>query len=691
MESNEKQISQKDYLKKYLSKDKKEKKKKKVKISSSTHLKRSVLIDDDLGLPNVASIDDDEFNLDYLGDEAPQVAGIIDERPLEIRAKESHGSNKWKSVGEEGESGIVNNLVEKMTEHSNKAELNGENHSKSDIKILSVQRNKKDGSNQLYKHSSDSDLSPPRTNKKNKNRDGSDSDLLPEKKRNESRSKYGDNDSANRKKGKESRNQYRDNSDSDLSPSRKKGKESKYKYQDSDSDLSPPRKKGKESTNKYQDSDSDLSPPRRKGKENRNKYSNSDSDLSPPRIKMKSNKEKYKQTDDNRRDSGHIKKTRKFNRSSDSDLSPHRNKNKSAVKRHENDSDLSPPRKRNEYEGRKVKKKTHDSEPSRDQHRKKNYQNDSSDSDLSPERVKNNYSKEKHWRQQERRSSKGRDDRGRKRNSSPSWSTRQKRKSSDSDLSPPRRSVKDKKRQEKPIDEIKRKPRHRSSDSDLSPPRKGREKFGSEIRRKKMDKTLDGKKAGLQDAKNLKEELRKLKEAEDIAFSKLQSSVSGQNASAVMRDRKTGKIRDLEKEKQEIIEKSAKQIEREKKYEKWGKGLKQVEEAEERLAEVLHEMNKPLARYAGDDDLEKMLKSREREGDPMLDYIRSKQAESISLDNTGKPKYQGHFMPNRFGIRPGHRWDGVDRSNGYEKSWFERQNARKAIQEEAYKWSTSDM
>lgn len=48
-------------------------------------------------------------------------------------------------------------------------------------------------------------------------------------------------------------------------------------------------------------------------------------------------------------------------------------------------------------------------------------------------------------------------------------------------------------------------------------------------------------------------------------------------------------------------------------------------------------------------------------------------------------------MPNRFGIHPGHRWDGVDRSNGFEKKWFVSKNARKAVEEEAYKWSTSDM
>lgn len=56
-----------------------------------------------------------------------------------------------------------------------------------------------------------------------------------------------------------------------------------------------------------------------------------------------------------------------------------------------------------------------------------------------------------------------------------------------------------------------------------------------------------------------------------------------------------------------------------------------------------------------------------------------------------KPQYEGEFMPNRFGVRPGYRWDGVDRSNGYEKRWFEVQNAKRAQQEEVYKWSTEDM
>jgi pre-mRNA-splicing factor CWC26 len=67
----------------------------------------------------------------------------------------------------------------------------------------------------------------------------------------------------------------------------------------------------------------------------------------------------------------------------------------------------------------------------------------------------------------------------------------------DSDSSPPRR--------------IKTEP---DDDGDLSPPRAS---ASSGL----MSKTLDGKKAGLQDAKSLKEELMKLKQKEKQTFEKV--------------------------------------------------------------------------------------------------------------------------------------------------------------------------
>ena len=53
--------------------------------------------------------------------------------------------------------------------------------------------------------------------------------------------------------------------------------------------------------------------------------------------------------------------------------------------------------------------------------------------------------------------------------------------------------------------------------------------------------------------------------------------------------------------------------------------LKQLEDKEDKLKSDLREMNKPLARYADDQDLERELRGRDREEDPMLEYMKKKE------------------------------------------------------------------
>lgn len=175
----------------------------------------------------------------------------------------------------------------------------------------------------------------------------------------------------------------------------------------------------------------------------------------------------------------------------------------------------------------------------------------------------------------------------------------------------------------------------------------------------------------------------------------MSSDVSGRDAEVRVRStgrqgRRAREAREEDPEERRL--KEEREQKRKEHYERLGKGLKQIEDYKNRQAEMEYEANKPLARLANDEDLERYLKEQERAEDPMLQYMRQKRKEKEKhSDVPKKPVYEGSYPENRFGIRPGYRWDGVDRSNGYEKKWFDKQNERKARQDEAYQYSVEDM
>ncbi|CAG8639740.1 1922_t:CDS:2 [Paraglomus brasilianum] len=181
--------------------------------------------------------------------------------------------------------------------------------------------------------------------------------------------------------------------------------------------------------------------------------------------------------------------------------------------------------------------------------------------------------------------------------------------------------------------------------------------------------------AGLLSADQLQEMLDKRKRKRDEHNKGYET---GANAEIVHRDKYGRKI-DMKAKR----EAERKKIEEEEKRAKWGNEDKKQKERSMK--------DKPLAIYKDDAELNEELKARERWNDPAAIFL-PKVKKTKKIKDRNIPKYQGTpAPPNRFGIQPGYRWDGVDRSNGFEREYFARQNARKAIEVEAYRWSVEDM
>ncbi|XP_061755361.1 BUD13 homolog [Nerophis ophidion] len=259
---------------------------------------------------------------------------------------------------------------------------------------------------------------------------------------------------------------------------------------------------------------------------------------------------------------------------------------------------------------------------------------------------------------------------------SPPRKRTQKGGASDSDRSPPR------KRTQKggASDSDQSPPRRRAaSDDDLSPPRRSGQAEDKRV--------LSGRRAGLISSDVLRKEKDEERRRDGDNWHLENQS---RHAQTVFRD-KSGKKRDLESEREEKKRKAAEKAAKDEKYAQWGKGLAQGHMEQQRLEDAVHEAQKPLARRHDDEDLDRMLREQERDGDPMAAMLRRKK-ERKTHGVKDRVQYKGPPPPpNRFNILPGHRWDGVNRSNGFEQKRYTRISDKKALQEEAYKWSVEDM
>lgn len=198
-----------------------------------------------------------------------------------------------------------------------------------------------------------------------------------------------------------------------------------------------------------------------------------------------------------------------------------------------------------------------------------------------------------------------------------------------------------------------------------------------------------GAKAGLQTAaqtaemvkameRKKRKEAAKNKEKGKAEEETIYRDASGRVINVAMKRAEARRIADEEAEKEAAAKEAL-------------KGDVQRKEKERRKEELEEAKVMPLARRADDEDLNEQLKARERWNDPAAEFLTSTTTASVGgASRALKPVYKGAAPPNRYGIRPGYRWDGVDRGNGFESEWFGARNKKERIGALEYAWQMDE-
>lgn len=279
-------IDQKEYLKRYLSgKDKSKKKRKKSKAAAGATGRGLSIVDDNLEAATI-DVEEEETNLYELAENAPMVAGVFDDRPIHVQARETFGA-KWKSLAADEPE-----IVDQQPGRSVDSDDMSPPRKIDKLSRNSRRRNDSDSDASPPRRKASPDFSPPRKKSSPARRDSgrgpSRRSPSPRRRTNDSRGHRRDSPKRHRRRSdspsrKDDRRRQRSR---DSSPPRRSSKPRSSR----DADLSPPRRKRTKS------SDSDISPPRNKSDQKRRR--NSDSDLSPPRLGIKIKEEPVDPDDD---------------------------------------------------------------------------------------------------------------------------------------------------------------------------------------------------------------------------------------------------------------------------------------------------------------------------------------------------------------------------------------------------------
>ncbi|KAI6228729.1 BUD13-like protein [Aphelenchoides fujianensis] len=369
-------------------------------------------------------------------------------------------------------------------------------------------------------------------------------------------------------------------------------------------------------------------------------------------------------------------------------VSPPRDESPSPPPARPRAADQSPPRRRQRHDSpsppAKSRKREHESPP------RQRRRHDSNASDQSPPRSRR------------RHDSRGSDQSPPRRKARDSRSPRAARRPADDDQSPPRRgggrggADRSPAPAKRPADADnsppRRRRRHDSGGSNQTPPRRRRTEESpprrappKEVKRELVDEEEAlAQTTGLLTREQMREKAKRDREEQERLLANVKDS--GRGAEAVHRGGDLRKKRLTKEDEERNAREAKKQEEIDAKYSAISKGIAQEEERNRRIRDMEQTVQEGFTRHADDEAMNKHLREQlHGEEDPMHQIISAKHMKIKMKSEFVYPTYTGHWPPNRYNIQPGYRWDGVDRSNGFEGKLALRANRSIAEASAAYR------
>ncbi|KAI8631946.1 Pre-mRNA-splicing factor of RES complex-domain-containing protein [Xylariaceae sp. FL1651] len=204
----------------------------------------------------------------------------------------------------------------------------------------------------------------------------------------------------------------------------------------------------------------------------------------------------------------------------------------------------------------------------------------------------------------------------------------------------------------------------------------------------------DGTYAGLQSGATVSAQLARRRAAERAEY---ESGKPHKEAETIYRDA-TGRRVDVSMKRAELRREAEEAARKREEAELALRGDVQVEEARRRREALDDAKVMGVARHADDADMNAEMKAQVRWGDTMAAFVKPKDdgrgGVGVGVGNgrrvKGRPIYKGAWAPNRYQIPPGYRWDGVDRSNGFEAERFKAINRRERNKGLDYAWQMDE-